>query len=50
MDLIEENTDMLNAFEIKWGEKQPCMPKAFAENFPNVNYNVMNRINYLEFI
>ena len=50
IDLIEENTNALNAFELKWGDKQPCIPKAFAENYPNANYHVMNRLNYLEFI
>ena len=49
IDLIEESSDTLNAFELKWGDKKPRIPKAFADNYPNVNYHVANRSNYLEY-
>lgn len=47
IDLIEESANTLNAFEIKWGDKNPSIPKVFAENYPNVVYQVINRSNYL---
>ena len=50
IDLIEESPDSLNAFELKWGDKQPRIPKAFADNYSNVEYRVINRSNYLEYI
>jgi len=50
IDLIEESSDSLNAFELKWGDKQPRIPKAFADNYPNAEYRVINRSNYLDFI
>ena len=50
IDLIEENQETLNAFELKWGDKMPRIPKAFADNYPNVNYRAVNRSNYHEFM
>ena len=50
IDLIEESPDSLNAIELKWGDKQPRIPKAFADNYPNVNYCMVNRSTYLEFV
>ena len=50
IDLIEESFDKLNAFELKWGDNKPNIPKAFADNYPNGNYCVVNRSNYLEFV
>ena len=50
IDLIEESPEATKAFEFKWGDKQPPAPKAFAENYPNVDFRVINRGNYLEFV
>ncbi|MCL2072435.1 MAG: ATP-binding protein [Marinilabiliaceae bacterium] len=50
VDLIEESPDATKAFEFKWGNKQPSAPKAFAQNYPNVEFKVINRENYLEFV
>ena len=50
IDLIEETPEKLLAFEIKWGNKMPKIPKAFAEMYQNVDYQVLNRTNYLNFI
>ena len=50
IDLIEETSDTLDAFELKWNNKQLCVPKAFAANYPTVDFRVINRSNYLEFI
>ena len=45
IDLIEESPDATNALEFKWGDKRPSAPKAFAENYPNVDFRVINRTN-----
>ena len=50
IDLIEESEGNINAFEFKWGTKIPKAPHAFSTNYPNSNYQVINRDNYLEFI
>ncbi len=50
IDLIEESEGNINAFEFKWGTKIPKVPHAFSTNYPNSNYQVINRDNYLEFI
>ena len=49
IDLIEIATGgKLSAFELKWGNKIPKVPTAFAQNYPDANYQVINRDNYLE--
>ena len=50
IDLIEETPEKLQAFEIKWGNKIPKVPKAFVEMYQNSDYQVLNRTNYLNFI
>lgn len=50
IDLIEVNENLINAFEFKWGDKVPKVPIAFANNYANANYNVVNKKNYLDFI
>jgi predicted AAA+ superfamily ATPase len=50
IDLIEESPDSLLALELKWGTKQPDVPKAFKEAYPNAKYAVVNRDNYLQYI
>lgn len=50
VDLIEEYDGGLNAFEFKWGKKQPKVPKSFAEAYPEATYKVVNQENYLEFL
>lgn len=50
IDLIEESSNGLNALEFKWGSKTPDIPKVFKEAYPDVQYHVVNRDNYLEFI
>ena len=50
IDLVEESAETLNVFELKWGDKMPRIPKAFADNYLNGNYSIVNRSNYLEFI
>lgn len=50
IDLIEEGTDRLTAFEIKWSEERVKPPVAFANAYPEAAFHVVNRKNYLDFI
>ena len=50
IDLIEISGDEISAFEIKWGNKTPKTPNAFAEGYAQSNYWVVNKNNYLDFI
>ncbi len=50
IDLIEDDSVNLMALEFKWGSKSPAAPKAFQEAYPNAEYHVVNRDNYLDFI
>jgi len=50
IDLIESSATEIHAFEFKWGDKTPKIPNAFASNYPNVKYLVVNQKNYLDFI
>ena len=50
IDLIEVVGNELAAFEIKWGNKTPNVPNAFATAYPQATYKVINQNNYLDFI
>lgn len=51
IDLVEAAPDMsLEAFEIKWGDKTPKCPVAFAGAYPDAPFTILNRDNYLDFI
>ena len=50
IDLVETRGDEIAAFEFKWGDKTPQIPRAFATTYPTTIYQVINRNNYLEFI
>lgn len=51
IDLIEENSGQLNGYEFKWNpKKKPKSPKAWQKNYPEANYKVINKENYLNFI
>ena len=51
IDLVEGASDMsLEAFEIKWGDKHPKCPVAFANAYPNATFTVVNRDNYINHI
>jgi predicted AAA+ superfamily ATPase len=57
IDFIEELTAesgkggaALTAYEFKRGKKQPKVPAAFAEAYPDAKYLVINRDNYLELV
>lgn len=50
IDLIEESSGNLTALEFKWGNKMPSAPKNFLEAYPNADFHVVNRENYLQFL
>jgi predicted AAA+ superfamily ATPase len=51
IDLIEEEDGMLKAFEFKWNErKNATIPKAFADNYNNYSFSLINQNNYLDFL
>lgn len=50
IDLIEESSNTLLAFEVKWGDKQPAVPSAFKSAYPDASFQVVGRNNYLELL
>lgn len=50
IDLIEEDAGTLTALEFKWGNKTPGVPKAFKDAYPQAEFHIVNRDNYLDFI
>jgi predicted AAA+ superfamily ATPase len=50
IDLIEESQEAVLALEFKWGNKQPPIPKAFGDAYPNAEYTVVNKENYLRIL
>lgn len=50
IDLIENDSGILNAFEIKAGKKNPKVPKCFKEAYPEAAFHVVNSNNYLNYI
>lgn len=50
LDYVEEVDGTISTFEIKWGNKHPKMPSAFAAAYPDASFEVINRDNYLDFI
>ena len=50
IDLLENDSGMLSAFEMKAGKKKPNAPKCFQEAYPDASFHVVNAENYLEFL
>lgn len=51
IDLIEEESQLLKAYEFKWNEhKKVKAPKAWQNNYKDASFNVINKNNYLNFI
>ncbi len=51
IDLIEESDGILTAFELKWNEKRKAkLPVSFSESYPNAQFHIVNKTNYLEFL
>lgn len=50
IDLIEEREGQLFAYEFKWGEQKVKIPKQWAAAYPGAHYQIINKLNYLEFV
>lgn len=53
IDLIEESTDNISAYEFKWKNKKSVKekaPKAFSDKYKNINFKIVDRKNYQEFL
>ena len=50
IDLLENDSGMLSAFEMKAGKKKLNAPKCFQEAYPDASFHVVNAENYLEFL
>jgi predicted AAA+ superfamily ATPase len=51
IDWIEAQNDDLKAFEFKWNKNSKVkIPGAFAKNYPNASFEIVDKSNYLDFI
>lgn len=51
LDWLEEENGILRAYEFKWNENRKVkIPTAFAKAYPEANFEVINKSNYLDFI
>jgi predicted AAA+ superfamily ATPase len=50
IDLIEERDSKIRAFEFKWGEKEVSVPKAFRTNYPDAEFQTINKLNFYDFM
>lgn len=50
IDLLELYNGKLQALECKWKNAQAKMPVAFSKAYPDANFSVINKDNYLEWI
>ena len=50
IDLIEECGGKLYAFECKYSKKNIKAPKDFVSSYPNSNFSVINKDNYLDYL
>jgi uncharacterized protein len=52
IDLIEESANNISAYEFKWKNKKSRekAPKAFSDKYKNINFKIIDRTNYQEFL
>lgn len=50
IDLIEEHNGVVRAFEFKWGDKKVKMPSSFQNQYPDVEFTVVNRTNFFDIL
>jgi len=51
IDLVEETSDKLNAFELKWSEKKKArFPQTFIANYPKANTRIVSPKNMEEYL
>lgn len=50
IDLIEEKNSIISAYELKWTSRKSKIPISFSKDYPQVEYKVISRNNFIEFI
>jgi predicted AAA+ superfamily ATPase len=50
IDLIEENGNLIKAFEFKWNDKLAKAPGIFMEHYPNAVFETINPKNVFDFL
>jgi len=50
IDLLIEKDGNLNAFEFKWNKAKGKLPADFAKKHDDINFTIINRDNYLDFL
>ena len=51
IDLIHESDGVYTAYEFKWSEKKKTScPAAFKTSYPHIDFHVINRKNFLEYL
>jgi hypothetical protein len=48
--LIEENDNLIKAFEFKWNDKLAKAPGIFMEQYPNAVFETINPKNVFDFL
>ena len=50
IDYIEEEDGLLNAFELKWKQRNAHFSRSFRETYPNHTTTVVSRENFEKFV
>ncbi|EFK07158.1 conserved domain protein [delta proteobacterium NaphS2] len=50
IDLVEEQHGKLAGFEVKWRRERSAPPKDWSTAYPDADFQLINRENYLDFI
>ncbi len=50
LDYIEDGMGRLSGFEFKYSQKMASAPKSWTENYPEADFQSINRSNYLDFV
>jgi len=50
IDMVEEHEGKLFGYEFKWTEKRAKPPAEWLKTYPNAEFHVVNRENYLDFV
>lgn len=50
LDLVEERNGRLFGYEMKWGKARPRPPREWQSAYPEAEWHIIDRENYLSFI
>ena len=50
IDLVEERQGKLFGYEIKWAKSRTKAPKEWHENYPDAEFEIINKENYLQYL